>query len=116
MCIWQAKKQLYSGNGPFPDFFGSVSNKDLFLKAQEMPLSLSQFLIAIVHISWEELEIKHRMREALEINYVYSNLARALIDAKENCKKKENNQKEGNSQEEYQKRTSLEMEIRHTWN
>ncbi|PKU43446.1 hypothetical protein llap_6255 [Limosa lapponica baueri] len=84
--------------------------------AQEMPLSSSRFLIAIVYIPLEELEIKHRMREALEISYVYRDLARALIDAKENCKKKENNQNEGNSQYEYRKRASLEMEIQHTWN
>jgi len=56
------------------------------------------------------------VREALEISYVYRDLARALIDAKENCKKKENNLNEVNSQYEYQKRTSLEMEMQHTWN
>lgn len=56
------------------------------------------------------------MREALEISYVYRDLAKAFIDGKENCKNKENNLNEGNSQYEYQKRTSLEMEIQHTWN
>lgn len=55
-----------------------------------MLLSLSQFLIAIVYIPLEELEIKqNRMREALEISYVYRDLAKALTDAKENLKKKE---------------------------
>lgn len=54
-----------------------------------MLLSLSQFLIAIVYIPLEELEIKqNRMREALEISYVYRDLAKALTDAKENLKKK----------------------------
>lgn len=50
-----------------------------------MLLSLSQFLIAIVYIPLEELEIKqNRMREDLEISYVYRDLAKALTDAKEN--------------------------------
>lgn len=54
-----------------------------------MLLSLSQYLIAIVYIPLEELEIKqNRMREALEISYVYRDLAKALTDAKENLKKK----------------------------
>lgn len=75
-----------------------------------MLLSLSQFLIAIVYVSLEELEIKQiRMREALEIRYVYRNLAKTLTDAKENKTKKktqkENNQNEGNTQYEYEKRT-----------
>lgn len=65
----------------------------------------------------EELKIKqNRGREALEISNVYRDLARALIDAKENYKKKENNLNEVNLQYEYQKRTSLEMEMQHTWN
>lgn len=63
-----------------------------------------------------EDQTQNRGREALEISYVYKELARALIDAKENCKKKENNLNEGNLQYEYQKRTSLEMEMQHTWN
>lgn len=44
------------------------------------------------------------MRDALEISYVYRDLAKALTDAKEN-KKKENNLNEDNTQYEYEKRT-----------
>lgn len=79
-------------------------------------LYLSFWLPLFICLGRTDHRTQNRVREALEISYVYRDLARALIDAKENCKKKENNLNEVNSQYEYQKRTSLEMEMQHTWN
>jgi len=99
--LWDAKKQLYSGNGPFPDSFGSVSNKDLFVITSPRDAS---FFIWISHCRYLHSfgrtgdQTQNRMREALEISYVYKDLAKALIDAKKNCKKKEDHLNEGNSQ------------------
>lgn len=113
------KSELYSGNGPSPDSFGSISIQDLSVTAS---LRDASFFISVsdCHCLYSfgrnGAQIQNRMREALEISYVYRDLARAVIDAKENCKKKEHHLNEGNSQYEYQKRTSVKMEIQHIWN
>lgn len=79
-CVyaWDTKKQLYSGNGPFPDTFISVPTKHLFVT---ISLRDASFFISISNchclhsFGRTAHQTQNRMREALEIIYVYRDLA-----------------------------------------
>lgn len=91
VCISGMQKTTLQWEKPFLYSFGSVYNRDLFVKTSSRDAS---FFISIsdCHCIYffgrSGDQTQNRMREALEISYVYRDLAKALTDAKKKTKKK----------------------------
>lgn len=87
VCIYGMQKTTLQWEKPFPYSFGSVYNRDLIVTTSSRDAS---FFISISDCHCMYFfgktgdQTQNRMGEALEISYVYRDLAKALTDAKEN--------------------------------